>query len=110
MTMRLLCPTVVGRTSEMDTLARLLPAAAGGAGNTVFLTAAAGMGKSRLTREAQSHATDLGMLVMRGRAAPSVQYRPLTEALLGVLRHAGPPDSAELAPYRAALSRLIPGW
>jgi DNA-binding CsgD family transcriptional regulator/tetratricopeptide (TPR) repeat protein len=108
--MRLLCPSVVGRASEMDILARLLPAAAGGTGNTVFLSAAAGMGKSRLTREAQLQATDLGMLVMRGRAAPSVQYRPLTEALLGVLRHAGPPESVELVPYRAALSRLIPGW
>ena len=108
--MRLLCPTVVGRPSEMEGLARLLPAAAGGAGNTVFVTATAGMGKSRLTREAQVHASNLGMLVMRGRAAPSVQYRPLTEALLGVLRRVGSPESAELAPYRAALSRLIPGW
>ena len=109
-TMRLLCPTVVGRASEMDVLARLLSAAADGAGSTVFLTAAAGLGKSRLTREAQRHAAELGMLVMRGRAAPSVQYRPLTEALLGVLRHAGPSESAELAPYRAALARLVPGW
>ncbi|AGL19071.1 AAA family ATPase [Actinoplanes sp. N902-109] len=108
--MRLLCPAVVGRLSEMDTLARGLTAAAGGTGTTVFLTAAAGLGKTRLTREAQTLATRSGMLVLRGRAAPSVQYRPLTEALLGVLRRDRSPEPAQLGPYRAALSRLVPGW
>ncbi|GAA2639992.1 ATP-binding protein [Paractinoplanes durhamensis] len=105
--MRLLCPTVVGRGPELDLLDDLLSATVSGRGNTVFLTAPAGLGKSRLTREAQAYAADLGMIVIRGRAAPSVQYRPLTEALLGLQRTV---DLAELTPYRAALSRLVPGW
>ncbi|MEU4241318.1 AAA family ATPase [Actinoplanes sp. NPDC026619] len=108
--MRLLCPTVVGRGPEQDLLTGLLAATVAGSGSTVFLTAPAGVGKSRLTREAQSHATGLGMIVIRGRAAPSVQYRPLTEALLGLQRQVGAAEPAELAPYRAALSRLVPGW
>jgi DNA-binding CsgD family transcriptional regulator/tetratricopeptide (TPR) repeat protein len=108
--MRLLCPTVVGRASEMDVLIQLLPAAAQGSGNTVFLTGEAGLGKTRLTREAQRRASELDMLVLRGRAMPSVQYRPLTEALLGLLRRADPAERPELAPYWAALSRLVPEW
>jgi len=92
----------------MEVLAGLLPAAVRGHGNTVFLTAAAGLGKTRLTREAQLQAGELDMLVMRGRAAPSVQYRPLTEALAGVWRRGVPPDMPGLAPYLGALSTLTP--
>ncbi|MEV4709095.1 AAA family ATPase [Actinoplanes sp. NPDC049316] len=108
--MRLLCPTVVGRASEMDVLGRLVPAARRGTGGTVFLTGSAGMGKTRLALAAQRQANDLGMVVLRGRAVPSVQFRPLTEALLGAVRRGTGPDAAELAPYRFALSRLVGEW
>jgi DNA-binding CsgD family transcriptional regulator len=100
----------VGRTSEMDILSALLDGVAGGSGGTVFLSGAAGLGKTRLARETQLEATRRDMLVMRGRAVPSMPYRAVTEALLGVLRTAGPHGTPELTPYRAALSRLVPEW
>ncbi|UQU63026.1 ATP-binding protein [Couchioplanes caeruleus] len=106
--MRLLCPTVVGRAAELDLLGRLVPAAAGGTGGTVFLTGSAGMGKTRLARAAQQQAAELGLVVLRGRAVPSVQFRPLTEAFLGAIRRGAAPDPAELGPYRSAVARLVP--
>jgi len=53
------------------------------------------------------------MTVLRGRATPAtatVPYRPLAEALFSQARSDGVPDDPELAPYRPALSRLIPEW
>ncbi|MGA5300552.1 helix-turn-helix transcriptional regulator [Nucisporomicrobium flavum] len=108
--MRLLCPTVVGRAAELDLLGRLVPAAARGTGGTVFLTGSAGMGKTRLARAVQQQADELGLVVLRGRAVPSVQFRPLTEALLGAVRRGVAPDPAGLGPYRSAIAGLVPEW
>ncbi|MFD9127876.1 LuxR C-terminal-related transcriptional regulator, partial [Kitasatospora sp. NPDC059571] len=37
-------------------------------------------------------------------------FRPLAEALSSHLRRTGPPQDAELVPYRPALSRVVPEW
>lgn len=82
-----------------------------GRGGAVFLVGEPGLGKTRLLRETALAAADTDQLVLRGRATtPSAQFRALSEALFSVLRHRGVPEFPELAPYRYALSRLVPEW
>ena len=109
-----LCPVLVGRDAEV---AELRAAVAGVAeerrGTTLFLTGEAGVGKSRLAREALDLARRHRFTVLWGRATPSatqVAFRPLAEALLSQFRDAGPPDGAELEPFRPILARLVPEW
>lgn len=102
---------LIGRSAELATLRDAVHAAAGGAGGALFLVGEAGIGKTRLAAEAARFADGAGLTVLRGRAAtPAVQFRPLSEALLSVLRRSGLPEDRELLPYRPALSRLVPEW
>ncbi|MCA1845747.1 MAG: AAA family ATPase [Actinobacteria bacterium] len=108
-----LCPVLIGRGEELAALDAALAGAAEGHGSTLLLLGEAGVGKSRLTREASGRADKQGWVVLTGRAVPSaspVAYRPVAEALLSALRVSGLPDSPELAPFRAALGRLVPQW
>jgi len=59
-----LCPVIVGRDSELDTLRQALTAAAGGQGQCVQLLGEPGIGKSRLAREMPNWAADTGMVVL----------------------------------------------
>lgn len=84
-----------------------------GHGETLYLCGDAGLGKSRMMAEAIGMAIDEGMTVLRGRAtaaSATMPYRPITEALFSLIRAGTIPDDPELAPYRAALGRLIPEW
>jgi DNA-binding CsgD family transcriptional regulator/transcriptional regulator with XRE-family HTH domain/tetratricopeptide (TPR) repeat protein len=103
--------SVVGRRDELAALRGAVDAVSRGTGDAIFLAGEAGIGKTRLAAEVGRYAADAGLRVLRGRAAtPAVQFRPLSEALLSVLRRSGPPDDPELLPYRPALSRLVPEW
>lgn len=70
------------------------------------------MGKSRLAAELADHAAGAGACVLSGRTSVvsvGEPYRPLTEALLMLVRRGlGPFD--QLGPYRAVLGRLVPDW
>ena len=84
-----------------------------GRGSTIALTGPPGIGKSRLLREAVATADTWGLTVLRGRSVPSGSasaFRPLTEALLGGLRHAPVPDDPMLTPFTPALARILPQW
>jgi|GEM_PF-296300 len=108
-----LCPVLIGRGDELAAVDAALAAGAEGQGSAVLLLGEAGVGKSRLTREATGRADQRGWVVLSGRAVPSaspVAFRPLAEALLCALRTTGLPDDPELAPFRAALGRLVPQW
>jgi hypothetical protein len=108
----LLCPVVVGRDRELGLLRSALDRVAAGQDTTLVL-GEAGVGKSRLVREAAADAHDRGLPVMVGRAverdSPNA-LRPLAEALFSHLRRSGPPRTPELAPFRPILGRLIPEW
>ncbi|HUJ06528.1 MAG TPA: AAA family ATPase [Streptosporangiaceae bacterium] len=109
----MLCPVLVGRAAEVDALAAALRSAAGGNGGLVVLAGEAGVGKSRLGREASRLATSLGFLVLTGRAAESMlpaPFRPITEALMGAARAGLDPDAPDVADYRPALGSLVPDW
>jgi DNA-binding CsgD family transcriptional regulator/tetratricopeptide (TPR) repeat protein len=105
--------TMVGREAQLQAVARTLRAAAAGRGAAIFLVGEAGIGKSRLAAAAADLAFAAEMVLLRGRGSaigPSVPFRPLTEALLSLLRSGEPVDVAGLGPYRPALARLIPDW
>jgi predicted ATPase len=110
---QVLCPTLIGRQEETDFLRGALARAEVKQGGLVFVTGEAGIGKSRLAREAADRASGAGFVVMWGRAAAGptpTPFRPLAEAILSVLRTSGPPDAEELTPYRPFLGRLVPEW
>src|SRR5262245_43402257 len=102
---------LVGRERELDQLAAAVDRVRHGQGHAVYLLGEAGIGKTRLASEVGTLAAAAGVRVLRGRASsPTAQFRPLSEALLSVLRRAGPPADEDLLPYRPALSRLVPEW
>jgi DNA-binding SARP family transcriptional activator/DNA-binding CsgD family transcriptional regulator len=102
---------LTGRSAELAVLHDAVRAAARGTGGAVFLVGEAGIGKTRLAAECAKVAEDARLSVLRGRTStPTVQFRPLSEALLSLLRRSGPPDDPRLAPYRPALARIVPEW
>jgi DNA-binding CsgD family transcriptional regulator len=78
-------------------------------GRMVLVHGEAGVGKSRLVREATMVARQAGVSVFFGRAVPSGEaYRPLAEALSAALRGRPLPRENGLRPYLPALSALLP--
>src|SRR5215467_5063200 len=109
----MLCPVLIDRRGEMQTLTSALDAAGQGRGGAVFLTGDPGVGKSRLVREMTAAATRRGFFVLTGRATQSsvpVPFRPISEALMGAARSGVVPDAPAIADYRAALGTLVPEW
>jgi len=107
------CETLIGRDGERDLIREALSRTQSRAGALVFVTGEAGIGKSRLAREAGRAAGELGLNVIQGRAVAGglhIPFRPFVEALLTEFRESGPPDLPELRPYRQALARLSPEW
>lgn len=103
-----LCPTVVGRDEELDTLFSAWEQVRNGHGSVVAIVGEAGIGKSRLVRELVG---SVDAAVFAGRAVEGeafVAYQPLAEALLSGLRNREPLDVPEIAPFRSALARLLP--
>ena len=75
--------TLVGRDAALADVRATLDRLAAGEGGLLLLVGEAGVGKSRLLREAESRARGAGHTVLTGRAAPgSAALRPLSEALV----------------------------
>jgi DNA-binding CsgD family transcriptional regulator/tetratricopeptide (TPR) repeat protein len=107
-----LCPVLVGRRAEIQVLESALAGALAGRGGCAVITGEAGIGKSRLIRELARMAADRQVLTVMGRAVPastSAPYRPVTEALLQLLRRRPLPDDPSLAPWLPHLTVLLPG-
>jgi DNA-binding CsgD family transcriptional regulator/tetratricopeptide (TPR) repeat protein len=109
---QVLCPVLIGRHEELAALDAALHRAQAGEGGTALVLGDAGLGKSRLAREAAAIAQARGftLLLGRGVAGRASAYRPLAEALLSAMRGRPLPLTPELAPFRPALGRLVPQW
>lgn len=102
---------LVGRATHLAEVRRFVAEAARSRGTTLLVTGEAGVGKSRLLREAAASARAAGLVVLRGAAVEGGgAFRPLSEALLGRLRDDDLAESADLRPFRSALARILPGW
>jgi DNA-binding CsgD family transcriptional regulator/tetratricopeptide (TPR) repeat protein len=106
------CPVLVGRDAELGRLQACLAAALDGRGGFAAVCGDAGLGKSRLCRELIGGSGEQGVPVTVGRAVPSgasMPYRPLAEAVLGMLRPRGDwIDEPRLAPWLSVLAQMVP--
>jgi predicted ATPase len=78
----LVCPTIVGRDSELDAVRAVLDRARGGAGQVALIVGEAGVGKSRLLRAMADEARRGGFFTMRGasyESDSSIPYAPLLD-------------------------------
>ncbi len=101
---------LIGRAAELGTLAEALDSASQGRGGLVLVRGEAGIGKTRLIDELAERAAP-SHVVLTGRAVPGGgAYRPVAEALVGLLRSGTDVAPDALGPYRAPLSRVLPDW
>jgi DNA-binding CsgD family transcriptional regulator len=102
--------TMVGRSTELNRLADLLDEAESGHGYFALVTGEAGIGKSRLVTEWATLGRHRGFVVLTGRAIEGGgSLRPVAHALMEAVRDSEVLESASLRPFRAALSRVLPG-
>src|SRR4051794_30012448 len=106
-------PIIVGRDRELGVIDRALAAAAEGRPVLLLVRGEAGIGKSRLIREAVERARTGGSAILHGSCLDlgdeGIPYLPIMEALRGLAR-ATPRDrlSKFLGPARDDLARLLP--
>ena len=87
----LICPLLIGRRSQLETLLHLIEQACAGQGQTVLIAGEAGIGKSRLVREAmalrrssEQQAPHAAVLTLQGHCFEqdsTVPYAPLLDLL-----------------------------
>lgn len=100
---------LVGRGVERSLLLDSLERARHGTGEAVALLGAAGVGKSRLSRELWSAGGEAGVPVLVGRAVPTasaVPYRAVRESLLSWSRTHPLPAADALGDYARAVDHL----
>jgi DNA-binding CsgD family transcriptional regulator len=109
------CPFVVGREVEQAALTAAVMGATRGVGGVIVVSGEAGIGKSRLVREAAEEASAAGMAVLWGAASGGdspMPFRPLVEVASGAFRLLGDDSGRSAAsavdPFRPVLARLAP--
>ena len=101
---------LVGRAGGWPRLTEALGEADRGQGRLVLVRGEAGIGKTRLVDELAAGAAP-DHVVLTGRAVPGGgAFRPVAEALVGLLRSGTAVPAQALGPYRAPLARLLPDW
>ncbi|HYX50334.1 MAG TPA: ATP-binding protein, partial [Ktedonobacteraceae bacterium] len=106
------CPVVIGRTTELTAIHRLIESTMSGQGQVALLSGEAGIGKSRLVKEAKAYATTLNLRVVQGNCFPtdlSCPYAPLLDLIHTLLAHSNSTEiQAMLRPYARDLYPLLP--
>jgi DNA-binding CsgD family transcriptional regulator/tetratricopeptide (TPR) repeat protein len=112
---RVSSPILVGRSVELERIAKALDRAATGDTGHLLIAGEAGVGKTRLTAEVADRARERGFRVLRGESVSvggsALPYGPLVEALRGLLAELDPSEIAAIAGQASAdLARLVPGF
>src|SRR5205807_2565094 len=106
-------PVLIGRDAQVASLRELIAAAAGGSRGLAVLSGEAGIGKSRLVREARRHAEACGLQVLEGRCFdtdPGTPYALLLDLLRSAFaRRPAPASAGDLDPLDRQLLQLLPG-
>src|SRR6266516_5294590 len=106
------CPVVIGRTSELTAIHQLIESTKSGLGQVALLSGEAGIGKTRLVKEAKAYATAQDFLVVQGNCFPtdlSCPYAPLLDLLRFLFSNLDMAAiSAELKPFARDLHHLLP--
>lgn len=100
---------LIARHAELSVATESIEAARSGCGTALLVVGEAGIGKSRLLREARDRGERSGLITLRGRAIESGgAYRPLVEAFARpAAAFAQDPDFAGVRP---TLARMLPNW
>jgi predicted ATPase len=108
----IICPVLIGRTTDLATLFQLINRAKSGKGGFALLSGEAGIGKSRLVAELKTEAVAQGFQSLQGHCFPTDRacpYAPLLDVLRSVFLHT---PAAQLAmsvgPFARELSPLLP--
>ena len=87
------CPTIIGRDEEFESLRRVLRHAREGNGRVALIVGEAGVGKSRLLRAMSDEARAAGFFIMQGacfEAERTIPYAPLLD-LVRLFASSAPP-------------------
>jgi DNA-binding CsgD family transcriptional regulator len=103
------CSVVVGRDAEVAAIRARLDAATRGDGGVTVVVGPAGVGKSRLVREALIGCDAVEAYGRAAEGAGATPYRPLSEALSALLRFQPMPLDEALEPWLSTISVLVPG-
>ena len=113
------CPTLVGRESQVAAVRRVLTRAREGNGTVALIVGEAGVGKSRLLRVMTEEARTAGFFVLHGacfEAERSIPYAPLLDlarlfagsASPAIVAHVLAPAATELVTIFPELAPLLP--
>jgi len=110
--LRVPCPRFIGRKDDLLWLQERLVEARRGQGELILLAGEAGIGKSRLLREAIAQAQQAEIRVLEGKCSlfeAALPYAPFVEAFRGLL-HARTPSEIVvlLGPYAPEVMKLLP--
>jgi DNA-binding CsgD family transcriptional regulator len=104
----LICPVTIGRSAELASVQEFLARPSG----LLLISGEAGIGKSRLVREARTLACERGIRVLEGRcfeADRALPFAPALDILHGLVDHVGIAEARRFAGSVAPdLARLLP--
>ena len=87
-----ICPVFIGRENDLHLLDRLILQSKGGNGQIALISGEAGIGKSRLVREAKVRASP-GTLILEGhcfQTESALPYAPLLDLLMTITLRLAP--------------------
>ncbi len=108
----LVCPVLIGRTTELAALCLLMDQAKSGQGQVALLSGEAGIGKSRLVAEVKTYTASQDFLFLQGSCFPTdllYPYTPLLDLLRSFLSgHSLARPAAEVKQVAQAFLPLLP--
>jgi DNA-binding CsgD family transcriptional regulator/tetratricopeptide (TPR) repeat protein len=105
-----LCPLLIGRAVDLESLDRALQTVGPGKGQTVLIAGEAGVGKTRLVAETKARASQLRFSILQGNCFehdPALPYAPLLDLLRAFPAATLPEEMARTVDEDGEIARLI---